>query len=140
MKDQIKKPADLLKQKLLYRIDDESAPTWLNWFSKAGVETPILPEGPKFPDTNTALVAAMGDQGIALARSSLVHEEIRDGRLVQLLDIVLPSPISYYLVCPLGSEKTPEISTFRDWITEEAKEVQNRYNTSPGRSGVYKTS
>ena len=127
LKNKIKEPADLLKQKLLYRIEDESAPTWLNWFSKAGVEIQILPEGPKFPDTNTALIAAMGDQGIALARSSLVHEELVDGRLVKLFDIVLPSPINYYLICPLGSENTPEILAFRKWIIEETKEAQNRY-------------
>ena len=129
--NQLEKPADLLKQKLLYRMDDESAPTWVNWFSKAGVKAPILPKGPKFPDTNTALLAAMGDQGIALARSSLVHEELLDGRLVKLFDIILPSPINYYLVCPQGSEDTTEITAFRNWITEEGKKAQIRYKVSP---------
>ena len=127
LRNQIKKPADLLKQKLLYRLEDESAPTWLDWFSKTGVEVQILPEGPKFPDTNTALLAAMGDQGIALARSSLVHEELLNGHLVKLFNIILPSPINYYLVCPEGSENTPEITAFRDWITKEAKKAQIRY-------------
>jgi LysR family glycine cleavage system transcriptional activator len=127
LRNQIEEPADLLKQKLLYRLEDESAPTWLDWFSKAGVEVQILPEGPKFPDTNTALLAAMGDQGIALARSSLVHEELLDGHLVKLFNIILPSPINYYLVCPEGLEKRPEITAFRDWITEEGKKAQVRY-------------
>lgn len=127
LKNQLKKPADLLNQKLLYRIEDESAPTWVNWFSKAGVEAPILPKGPKFPDTNTALLAAMGDQGIALARSSLVHEELLDGRLVKLFDIILQSPINYYLICPQGSENAPEITAFRNWITEEGNKAQIRY-------------
>ncbi len=127
LRNQIKKPADLLKQKLLYRLEDESAPTWLDWFSKTGVEVQTLPEGPKFPDTNTALLAAMGDQGIALARSSLVHEELLNGHLVKLFNIILPSPINYYLVCPEGSENTPQITAFRDWITEEGKKAQVRY-------------
>ena len=138
--NEIKKPADLLKQKLLYRIDDESAPTWLDWFSEAGVEVQILPEGPKFPDTNTALLAAMGDQGIALARSSLVHEELHDGRLVKLFDVILQSPINYYLVCPLGLKHTQEITAFRNWITEEAKKAQIQYKISRSRSGTNKTS
>lgn len=131
IRSQLAKPADLLKQKLLYRVEDESAPTWLNWFSKAEVKTPILPMGPKYPDTNTALLAAMADQGIALARSSLVHEELSDGRLVKLFDIVLRSPINYYLVCPKETEDTPEISAFRDWITEEAKEALISYEGQP---------
>ncbi len=139
LRNQIKEPANLLKQKLLYRIEDESAPTWLDWFSKAGVETQILPEGPKFPDTNTALLAAMGDQGIALARSSLVHEELLDGHLVKLFDIDLKSPISYFLVCPLGLENVPEVSAFRDWITVEAKKAQTRYQMSPQKKGDNKT-
>jgi len=128
LKNQLKKPADLLKQKLLYRIEDESAPTWIHWFSQAGVQDPVLPKGPKFPDTNTALLAAMGNQGIALARSSLVHEELLDGRLVKLFDIIFQSPINYYLVCPQGSENTPEITAFRNWITEEGNKAQIRYN------------
>ena len=125
--DQLKKEADLLKQKLLYRIDDESAPTWINWFAEAGIDNPVLPKGARFPDTNTALLAAMGDQGIALARSSLAHEELMDGRLVKLFDVVLPSPINYYLVCPDGAENTTEITAFRDWITEEGKKAQISY-------------
>ena len=73
----------------------------------------------------------MSDQGIALARSSLVHEELSDGRLVKLFDIVLRSPINYYLVCPKETEDTPEISAFRDWITEEAKEALISYEGQP---------
>ena len=127
LKEQLKKPSDLLKQKLLYRIEDESAPTWVNWFSIAGIKAPILPKGPKFPDTNTALLAAMGDQGIALARSSLVQEELLDGRLVKLFDIILQSPINYYLVCPQGTENAPEIAAFRKWITKEGNKTQISY-------------
>jgi len=70
----------------------------------------------------------MGNQGIALARSSLVHEELLDGRLVKLFDIIFQSPINYYLVCPQGSENTPEITAFRNWITEEGNKAQIRYN------------
>ena len=131
LEDQLTKPADLLKQKLLYRIEDESAPTWINWFTEAGVNNPVLPKGARFPDTNTALLAAMGDQGIALARSSLVHDELMDGRLVKLFDVILPSPINYYLVCPDGAENTPEITAFRDWITEEGKKAQINYRGPP---------
>ena len=127
LKNQLKEPADLLKQKLLYRIEDESAPTWLNWFSEAGIENPILPKGPKFPDTNATLLAAMSNQGIALARSSLVHDELMDGRLVKLFNIILSSPISYYLVCPIGSEEIPEIKAFRNWIKKAGKKAQINY-------------
>jgi LysR family glycine cleavage system transcriptional activator len=125
--DQLTKETDLLEQKLLYRINDESAPTWINWFVKAGIDNPTLPKGARFPDTNTALLAAMGDQGIALARSSLVHEELTDGRLVKLFDVVLPSPINYYLVCPDGTENIPEITAFRKWIAEEGENAQAEY-------------
>ena len=125
--DQLGKPADLLRQPLLYRIDDELAPTWTDWFSRAGVDNATLPKGARFPDTNTALQAALSDQGIALARSALVHEELVAGRLVKLFDVTLPSPINYYLVCPEGTENMPEINTLRDWLVAEGSRAQAEY-------------
>lgn len=125
--DLLIEPTDLLNQTLLYRTEDEMAPTWIDWFTKAGLNNAILPKGSHFPDTNTALQAAMNDQGIALARSSLVHEEILKGSLVKLFDVTLPSPINYYFVCPEGKENRPEIDTFRNWLIVEGKRAQTEY-------------
>ncbi len=130
--DQLKQPADLLNQPLLYRTEDEMAPTWIDWFAEAGLNNAILPKGSHFPDTNTALQAALGDQGIALARSSLVYEELVAGSLVKLFDVTFPSPINYYFVCPEGMENRPEIDTFRNWLIVEGNRAQTEYEKMPG--------
>jgi len=123
-------PADLLNYPLLLRLGEPAHPNWTDWFEKAGLEGIVPSEGPRFPDTNMALQAAMDGQGIALARSAHVGDDLKAGRLVKLLDLKYPSSVAYYLVCRRGAEDTPKITVFRTWLLREAAIAQAQYDES----------
>lgn len=117
----------LLKLPLLLRYNESRTATWQEWFEYAGVENPPLSDGARYPDTNMALQAALDMQGVALARSAHVGEDLKRGRLVRLLDIDYPSPSAYYFLCPKGRENTPKIEAFRNWIKAQAIDAQKEY-------------
>ena len=127
---------DLHKLPLLLRLGDPAHPNWEDWFAQVGQEEVVVVEGPRFPDSNMALQAAKDGQGIALARSANVCDDLKAGKLVKLFDYDYPSNVSYYLVCPSGKENTPKISSVRDWLITEAKSAQVEYDKISGNSSV----
>lgn len=123
-----KTPKDLLHYPLLLRRHDPRHPSWEYWFQVAGIDDVSLTEGMRFPDTNMALQAAMEGQGVAMARSAHVAEDLAAGRLVKLFNIPCPSTMAYYFVCPQGRETLPKIAAFREWICQEAALAQAQYD------------
>lgn len=121
-------PEDLLKYPLLKRHSDDICPRWRDWFSDAGVQLKKMPKGTKFPETSMAIQAAIDDQGIALARSAHVADDLASGRLVKLLNVYSPSAVSYFVVCLKGRETEPDICAFREWILEEADIAQHEFD------------
>jgi len=75
--------------------------------------------GPKFHSTPLALEAAIAGHGVAIADRGLIADHIRNGRLIALFDIVLPTEFAYYLVYPQGREDDPNIGIFRQWLLAE---------------------
>ena len=122
-------PSDLLKYPLLLRNNEERTSTWQEWFRRAGVPEPVLEDGPRFPDTNMALQAALSDQGVALVRSAHVGEDLQAGRLVRLFDVDYPSNSAYYMVCPKGMQDQPKIAAFRQWLLDQSKQAYADYQT-----------
>ena len=59
--------------------------------------------------------------GVALARTSLVAEELDSGRLVTAFPHAAPTAFSYYLLCRPQSATCPRMSRFREWLIEESK-------------------
>jgi len=103
----IAKPADIL---LLTRIldvtaeDDESGTNWRTWFAHHRLPMDSVERGMQFNGAAIALEAAAGGLGVAIARRSLVGEEIRSGRLVQVLPGEITTNWSHYaLALPEGS-------------------------------------
>ncbi|MGI9303947.1 MAG: transcriptional regulator GcvA [Gammaproteobacteria bacterium] len=125
-------PADLLRLPLLYRHSDDICPRWRDWFHDAGVEVRRLPKGSHFSDTSMAVQAAIDDQGIALARSAHVEDDLAAGRLRKLFDVYSPSNVAYYIVCPPGSENLTRIKAFREWLLAEAAVSQAEYDRIAG--------
>jgi DNA-binding transcriptional LysR family regulator len=58
-------------------------PKWDLWFQQAGVTAPALRESVRLADTNMTIEAALLGQGVALARSGHVEQELASGSLVQ---------------------------------------------------------
>jgi len=115
-----RKPSDLLRYPLLTRAGADMVPKWDLWFQQAGVALASLRESVRFADTNMTIEAALLGQGVALARSGHVENELASGTLVRLFEMPLPSPLGYYFVCPKGTEAQPHVVHFRQWIMAES--------------------
>ena len=109
------RPADLSRYTLL-RSNGES---WAPWFQAAGLDWPEPSRGPMFNDTSHTLQAAIEGQGIALARTSLIGNDLHNGVLVRLFDISVPSPRKYFLVYPPRFAESPKLAAFRRWLVGE---------------------
>jgi len=109
------RPADLSRYTLL-RSNDEF---WKPWLEAAGLDWPEPARGPIFNDSAHLMQAAAEGQGIALARTSLVGNDLRNGVLVQLFDVELPLSRKYYLVYPARMANSPKLTLLRQWLHDE---------------------
>lgn len=127
-----KEPRELARYTLL-RSDDEF---WKPWFEAVGLEWPEPLRGPTFNDAALMLQAAVDGQGIALARSSLLGNDVRNGLLVRLFDIDVPAPRRHYLVYPPRLAGSPKLAAFREWLLAEirADEAQAVVRRRPRRA------
>jgi LysR family glycine cleavage system transcriptional activator len=83
--------------------------------------------------------AAIDGQGIALARSSLLGNDVHNGVLIQLFDIVVPLPKKYFLVYPPRLADSPKLAPFRQWLFDEvAAEGRDSSPSSERRSAPRK--
>jgi LysR family glycine cleavage system transcriptional activator len=122
-------PRDLLELPLLRRSTIDILPRWRDWFRDAGVVVRQMPSGTKFPQTSLALQAAIDHQGIALARSAHVLDDINAGRLVRLFpEVMSRSNVSYFFVCEPGRENETDITAFRQWLVGEARDAQREFD------------
>jgi LysR family glycine cleavage system transcriptional activator len=109
------RPAELSHYTLL-RSEGES---WKTWFEEAGLDWPEPTRGPAFSDSSHTMQAAIDGQGIALARSSLLGNDVRNGVLVRLFDVVVHLPKKYFLVYPPRLVDSPKLAPFRQWLFDE---------------------
>lgn len=122
------KPEDLLGLPLLRRNAIDILQRWRDWFRDAGVTIRKMPKGTQFPQTSLAIQAAIDDQGVALARSAHVLDDIKAGRLVRLFpEVKSKSNLSYFFVCIRGRESEPQITAFRGWLKREAEISESEF-------------
>ena len=91
------KPADLARAALL-RTPVEP---WAPWFRAAGLAWPEPDQGPSLVDLGLVLEAALGGQGVALARPSLARRWLADGSLLPLFRLTA-QPVHQYLQLPVA--------------------------------------
>jgi len=72
---------------------------------------------------------------VALARSSLLAHDVRNGILVRPFDIVAPAPRKFWLVYPPRTAKTAKLSLFRQWLHDEI-EAERRADAEVARPKV----
>jgi LysR family glycine cleavage system transcriptional activator len=109
------RPADLSRYTLL-RSEGEF---WKPWFEAAGLDWPEPLRAPTFSDSSHTMQAAIEGQGIALARSSLIGSDVRNGVLIRLFDIAVPGARKYFLVYPPRLADSPKLAPFRKWLFDE---------------------
>ena len=109
------RPADLARFPLL-RNDDEP---WKPWFDAAGLDWPEPARGPGFEDAAFLIQTAIAGHGVALARETLVVDDLRTGALVRLTDVSVATPRRYYFVCLPRDAASPKVAALRTWLREE---------------------
>lgn len=111
---------DLRRQTLL--VDDHED-AWLRLFRSVGRSAPASVRFHQLTDSSMLVEAAVRGQGVALARWSLIQDELAAGRLALPLPKLEPLPVghSYYLVGLRETFRRPEVAAFCDWLRREAR-------------------
>ena len=108
--------ADHARIQTLLRPDD-----WRMWFNAVGISDIDPDAGPQFESSDLALRAAAEGLGVAMASSTLVAEDLKNGTLVVPFDVKLSSVGAYYFVAPEDRRDQPKIAAFRAWLLSEVK-------------------
>ncbi len=102
---------------------DADYPTWRMWLDASGFDRINTSHGLRINNSAAVLQAATNGQGIALARSVMVKDDLDAGRLIRpLADSGLDCPLTqaYYVVYRAESGDLPKVQAFRDWLLAEA--------------------
>ncbi len=119
----VTRPADMLHMPRLLDVtaeDDESGTNWRTWFGHHRLPMDTIDRGMRFNGAAITLEAAAGGLGIAIARKSLVGEEIRSGRLVQVYPGEIATNWCHYALVLPDMADWPPLRAFIDWLREEA--------------------
>lgn len=107
------------KELLGVRIMREDRDHWQKWFEAAGVAIDKPIEGPLFNDSTYSLQAAARGEGVALARRSIIGEDLERGTLKRLFKLAVPCRESYWFVSPKETADNASVKAFRAWVKEE---------------------
>ncbi len=117
----LRTPADLRHHTLLH---DVMSTGWAEWLHAVGVGDVDVDHGPRFNRSNLVIQAAINGDGVALGRSALVLDALRNGLLVKPFDLVMPAVYAYYLVTTRVRATDQTVTEFRSWLTGEAAAAQ----------------
>ncbi len=120
-------PADLPACTLLHDDAhewDPAFPDWDTWLASLGVAVTTPLRIRHYGDVNLVIQAAVSGSGVALVWHTLVAEELRNGRLLRLINSALPTEHGYHLIAPLNRLQVPKVTAFREWLLEQATRHQ----------------
>jgi LysR family glycine cleavage system transcriptional activator len=92
---------------------------WRTWLESARPEWLGAVAGPQFNMASLAISAALSHQGVAVARTALVYEELEHGRLINIFGRLVPAPARYMLLTQ--REEDPRVAAFSDWLMDECR-------------------
>lgn len=122
----LREPKDLKNHTLLHVDWKGSDASWRMWLLAAGQSQINPTRGPHFTQESMAVQAALDGQGVALIGDRVIEDHLSNGTLVCPFDASLRTPLtfSYYLLCSPDRMENPKVVAFRDWILEEASEIE----------------
>jgi LysR family glycine cleavage system transcriptional activator len=133
----LREPADLSQHVLLHsewvkRMSDQL--DWARWLAAIGVSGIDAQRGPRFSSSLMTLQAAAAGQGVALASSALLADDLATGRLIRPFgDLSVQGPYGFFIVCPNAIADREKMVAFRNWALGEAACDTNRARASPIR-------
>lgn len=117
-KKRLKSPDELNAYTLLH---DEHQQDWRLWLEATAASDVLWDQGPVFADSNGAIDAAKRGHGIALARKTMVKDELKNRELIMPFKTVIKTGIAYYLVYPSEVLMREEVQQFRTWLSHAVK-------------------
>lgn len=99
-------------------------PDWPTWLAMLGVKNNTPLRTRHFGDASLAIQAAVSGLGVTLSWYSLVVDDLKAGRLVRLLDQIIPTTLGYYLVMPQNRASASKVAIFRAWLLEQSARQQ----------------
>lgn len=135
-------PADLRHHVLLQDVvrDTPDDPGWHVWLAAAGLDGMETRRGPGFSDSSMVIQTAIAGHGVALARHSLVRDDLASGQLVCPFGPVIRTGFSYWFATTPGKTRDPRVRAFRDWLLRQIREEGfDRVATEadiPGQTGA----
>ncbi len=99
---------------------DGSNSDWRAWLDYLGRADAACPSGQQFNEAGMLINAALLGLGVALARASLVADQLANGALVCPLKLTAPTSYAYYLLGLPEAVDRPKIATFRQLLVAEA--------------------
>ena len=99
---------------------DGSDSDWRAWLDHLGKRDATCQVGQQFSEAGMLINAAMRGLGVAMARASLVTDQLMDGTLVCPLKLTAPTAYTYYLLGLPEAMQRPKIAAFRDLLIAEA--------------------
>lgn len=114
-----KQPSDLLRCTLLHDLDRRP---WLRWFKAAGLKLENQQPGPLFEGFNMLHSAMLSGQGVGLAPTAILADDLNSGRLIKLFNTEVLHEKAYYISEPSNPRisRAAEVATFRQWLMKEA--------------------
>lgn len=120
----LREPADLARHTLLHDAWDHRVPDqldWARWLAVMGLHDIDARRGSWFSHSHMALDAAAAGQGVALASSAFLGDDLATGRLVRPFgNLAVRGPYAFYIVYPEATADREKVAKFRDWAIAEA--------------------
>ena len=124
LKRALAKPADLAHHVLLNLHDPKGRWPWLSWaawFEARGIPG-LVPESTLTLDQyDQVLQAAVLGQGIAIGRTTLSEQYLREKRLVALFGAAQRVGRAFHAVYARDAQARPEVRLFVEWLQRELK-------------------
>lgn len=112
------KAADLAHLPLLQMSTRPYA--WRQWFESLGLNINNDLAGARMELFSITTEAAIHGQGLALIPRFLIEEDLKQGRLVPLIEHAFVSDRRYYFIYPEQKSENPVLRLFRTWLDDQA--------------------
>lgn len=127
LKKPLRDAAQLVTLPLLYKGTEEGNSAeweWSTWFKRLGIAAKPK-TSLRFADIGTAVTAAIEGGGAVLARSLLVHDALKDGRLIRPLGTgwKMPSSKVHLVRWPARLSNDTRVRAFVAWLAAEAEKT-----------------
>jgi LysR family glycine cleavage system transcriptional activator len=103
---------------------------WGYWLEKHDLSSMLYPTYRYFGQSNMVIQAALEGRGVALGRTLLVVDDLKDGKLVTPFGTPVLSPYHYSLVTFDKTRKADRIAAFNAWIISEAKKSAQEFEAT----------